>query len=1207
MNSASEKHNPIFNAENDIQFDDIFSLDEIQRMQDLFSDATGVASLITKPDGTPITQPSNFCRLCQMVRSTEKGLANCIRSDQFVRSSVPVPNDIVSKPCLSAGLFDSGASITVDGIHIANWLIGQVRNDQLDEKSVLEYATEIGVDPTEFRDAFQDVPVMPAEKFEKVTEMLFVFANQLSQKAYTNHQLKIQIAERERANELLEKSEESLSITLQSIGDGVITTDNAGLVVNMNPIAEKLCGWNLADAKGRLLIEVFNIVNYTTRIQVENPVDKVLENGQIVGLANHTVLISNDGTEYHIADSAAPIKDTDGCISGVVLVFSDVTPEFIASEKIRKSELRYRGLLNTLEAGVVVHAPDTSIIMCNSKACELLGLPEDQLLGKTGIDHHWMFLNDTETPMNFDDYPINQIVRTKKTLVDFVLGIHRPSAEDIVWVTLNGFPLFDANGEITEVVISFIDISNRKCVEDALCESELFLNETQEIALLGTYTMDLVSDQWSSSRVLNDIFGIDGSYERTTETWAAIVHPEWRQTMADYFRIDVVLQQNQFNKVYQIIRPNDNRTRWVHGRGELEYDDNGNPVKMIGTIQDITDIKDIQEALEKSEEKYRTIFENVQDVFFQIDLNGIITEISPSISNYTRVKREDLIGREVQKYYRNANDRDLFLEELRKTGEKRDYELDLKTGSGRIIHTSVNARIVFDKNGNPLGIEGFLRDISLRKKAEDALRENERYLIETQKIARLGNCTIDLNSGTWKSSEMLDKILGITTASSFTYVNWKSVIHPDWEKEVVDYFKSEVLLKRKKFDRKFKIIRQTDKEIRWVHVIGELKTDDDNQPLIFIATVQDVTKRKQAAEALRASEALYRSTLKASPDTIVVVELDGRIRMVSPSALLLYLCLDENQLVGRNMVEFLAPEESQRAQSRTAFLLQGYMGTVEYQMVRFNGEVFHAEINGDIIWTDKGEATGMVFIIRDISERKKVELDLKKSKEQLKEFAAHLQDIREEERVLLAREIHDELGQILIAIKIDLGILKQQVAKSIDNVELMASLVRFDELYGLVDNTINTTRKIMTDLRPEVLDMVGFVEAAKLHAVNFQKRHNIRCIFKSEVSNLNLSPQQSVALYRILQESLANVARHSKATDVDINLVYQTASFVMEIRDNGIGFNDDQKVKRESYGLIGMKERSFLLDGKLSIESQLGKGTKVKIEMPYISTPKNLN
>jgi PAS domain S-box-containing protein len=1299
-----------------IRFIDIFDISEIQHIQDLFADATGVASIITMPDGQPITRPSNFCRLCNIVRITEKGLANCLKSDMQVGGAGEIPTEMILKPCMSVGLWDTGASITVDGIHLANWMIGQVRNEELSEQEILEYAAQIGADKEEFKEAFHEVPVMSADRFRKVSKMLMVYANQLSQKAYSNYLLQVKILESERANELLYKSEESLSITLRSIGDGVISTDKEGLVVGMNPVAEKLCGWSLMEAKGRLLTDVFRIINSETKKSVDNPVSKVLESGQIIGLANHTVLISKDGTQYHISDSAAPIKNTDGFISGVVLVFSDVTDSYNANEKLIESERGKSVLLSNLPGMAYRRKFDKDWTMeFISNGCEkLTGYKVDDL-----VDNKVLTFNDMIVP-EFRDHLWGQwgkaVVNKESICEEYQITT---ANGDVKWVWEQGAAVYDSHGNVKALEGLLIDITDRKEAEGKLIENEQYLNETQVIARLGTYVMDVVTACWTSSSVLDEIFGIEENYVRTTEGWASIIHPDWQQHMIDYFLIDVVQNKGEFDKIYKIIRKNDKAERWVHGFGALVYDNENRPVRMIGTIQDITDVKEAEDALAKSEEKYRSIFQNVQDIFYQIDLDGYFIEISPSVSYYSGYKREDFIGQSVLDLYLNPTDRNKFLAQIYKTGVIRDSELEIKTPNNKIYHVLINAQIILDSNGKPLYIEGFLRDISKRKiaeellkaselkfrsyiqfaphavlvsdkegnfvevnpaackitgytaevlktmdqskliskdsfqsfvkhfekakqhgfafdeltlinssnakvhisvdtveitenlylgfvvditdrkNAEDVLKESEKYLIETQQIARLGNCAIDVKSGIWRSSEVLNDIFGISKNYDSSHKGWKGIIHPECEAEVLEYFKSEVVHKRTKFDMKFQIIRQSDNEVRWVHAIGKLKYDVEGEPLKLITTVQDITERKRFTDALRESEALYRSTLKASPDSIIVVEMDGSIRMVSPSALQMYLYDDDNAIIGRNLFEFLFSEDKVRAQSNTILMFQGYMGTVEYRMVRSTGEIFHAEINGDIIWTEDGKATGMVFLIRDVTGRKKAEMDLKKSQEQLKSFAAHLQNVREEERIMLAREIHDELGQILIAIKIDLGILKQKVSKSINEITVDTVNTSFDRVLGLVDDTINTTRKIMTDLRPEVLDLLGFVDAAKLYVVSFSERYKIQCDFENRVLDFTLSPQHSVALYRILQESLSNIARHSKATFVEITLTQQFEKLILQITDNGIGFDNNHKIKHDSYGIIGMKERTFLLDGEFLIESKIGQGTILKILIPH--------
>ena len=183
-----------------ISFEDLFNPDEIQRIQDEFSLATGVASIITHPDGRPLTAPSNFTRLCsEIIRKTERGCANCFRSDAAIGRYHP--DGPVVQPCLSGGLWDAGASIVVGNTHIANWLIGQVRDETQSEEKMRAYAREIGADETAFMGAFHDVPAMSREKFDQIARVLFTLAGQLSRAAYQNVQQARFITEHKHAEE----------------------------------------------------------------------------------------------------------------------------------------------------------------------------------------------------------------------------------------------------------------------------------------------------------------------------------------------------------------------------------------------------------------------------------------------------------------------------------------------------------------------------------------------------------------------------------------------------------------------------------------------------------------------------------------------------------------------------------------------------------------------------------------------------------------------------------------------------------------------------------------------------------------------------------------------------------------------------------------------------------------------------------------------
>ena len=196
-----------------ISLTDLFQVEELQKIQDTFAQATKVASIITLPDGTPVTQPSNFCRLCdEIVRKTERGRINCFCSDAIIgRRNDEGPTIQI---CLSGGLWDAGASITVNGQHIGNWLVGQVKNELNDEQQIIRYSKEIGADEGQFRQALREVPIMSLAQFNNIARLVFLFANELSLKAYQNLQQSLHIAERKQAEVALRESGERLKLLL---------------------------------------------------------------------------------------------------------------------------------------------------------------------------------------------------------------------------------------------------------------------------------------------------------------------------------------------------------------------------------------------------------------------------------------------------------------------------------------------------------------------------------------------------------------------------------------------------------------------------------------------------------------------------------------------------------------------------------------------------------------------------------------------------------------------------------------------------------------------------------------------------------------------------------------------------------------------------------------------------------------------------------
>ena len=613
-----------------VSFKDLFILEELQRFQDLFAEVHEVASVITQPDGSPITNPSNFTRLCKdIIRTTEVGCKNCFLSDAILGRNNPTGPII--QPCLSGGLLDAGVSITVGGKHIANWLIGQVRNDALNELQILEYADKIGANREEFMHALNEVPKMSAAKFNKIAQLLFVLANELSVKSYNRLKLQLQIAAYEKVTKQLEENRENLSTTLYSIGDGVISTDTNGLIVNMNLVAEKLCGWDLTDAKGKELTEVFNIINAETRESIANPVKRVLESGDIIELAGNNVLICHNGEEFHIADSAAPIRDKNGNITGVVLVFSDVTEKYIAQKKLKDSEEKFKKAFQSSNDSININQRDGSYIDVNDGFTKLTGYTQEDVAGKMSTDIDiWAIPEDLEKlHVGLIERGFVKNLESKFRCKDGSLKTALLSADII---TLNNEP---------HLLIITRDITERKQMEEQILNSKqqydnLVSNIPVGVYILrtkpeGTFALEYVSPRMAEM--------LDSSIESlltSADTVFKAIHPDDLEGFAK-LNLEGIQQNRPFDWKGRIIIKGD--VRWMHFRSRPQELENGETL-WHGLIVDITE-RMIAEAEIKYQNKELVKLDAEKDKFFSIIAHDLRSPFN-SFLGLTQIMAEEL-------------------------------------------------------------------------------------------------------------------------------------------------------------------------------------------------------------------------------------------------------------------------------------------------------------------------------------------------------------------------------------------------------------------------------------------------------------------------------------------------------------------------------------------------------------------------------------
>jgi diguanylate cyclase (GGDEF)-like protein/PAS domain S-box-containing protein len=455
----------------------------------------------------------------------------------------------------------------------------------------------------------------------------------------------------------LQASQQNLTIMLNAIGDAVIATDTAGRITRMNPAAERLTAWPLADALGLPLTEVFRIVNAQTRMPSLNPVQLVMARGEVMGLANHTTLLARDGREFQIADSAAPIRDASSIIVGVVLVFSDISDKYRNDLALKESEQQYRSLLANLSAGVVVHRADTTIMLSNARAAELLGLTEEQMEGKAAPDPDWCFIREDRTPMPLADYPVNLILASGLPLQTYVVGVRHPGRTDPTWVICNGYPVRDDQGKMLQAVVTFTDITKRMQAESALAASEERWKFAIEGAGDGLWDWNVQTGEAYYSPRYKHMFGYaDADFGTTSDEWSKRIHPDDAPgvfaTLQPYMDGKPGSASVEFRMLCK-----DGSWMWTLGRGMVvKRDAHGKPLRMIGTNADITQRKQAQEKIQLA----ASVFTHALEGIIITTPDATILDVNEAFTRITGYSREEAVGQNPRILKSGRHDRNFY-------------------------------------------------------------------------------------------------------------------------------------------------------------------------------------------------------------------------------------------------------------------------------------------------------------------------------------------------------------------------------------------------------------------------------------------------------------------------------------------------------------------------------------------------------------------
>jgi len=364
---------------------------------------------------------------------------------------------------------------------------------------------------------------------------------------------------------------------------------------------------------------------------------------------------------------------------------------------------------------------------------------------------------------------------------------------------------------------------------------------------------------------------------------------------------------------------------------------------------------------------------------------------------------------------------------------------------------------------------------------------------------------------------------------------------------------------------------------------------------------RDITERKRAEQSLRESQNRFESVIDSAMDAIISIDEAHRVVLFNAAAERMFGC-SAAEALGQTLDRFIPPRlRSAHRKHVRAFGATGLtsraMGKLDALTgLRSDGREF--PIEASISQTEIGGEKLFTVILRDITERKEAVEALSRSEGQLRGLATRLQRAREEEAIRIARELHDQLGRCLTTIKMDITLI-EQMASVQPTAETIGSIPEKTRLMlEAIDETVHVVRKISTELRPGILDDFGLAAAIEWQAKDFQRRSGVLCILNVPQEDLDVSREQATAFFRIFQEILTNVARHSKAGKVWVHLEVRDGMVALEVEDNGVGISPEALGRPQALGLLGMRERAAVFGGSVEIAGIPGKGTTVVVCMP---------
>ena len=718
------------------------------------------------------------------------------------------------------------------------------------------------------------------------------------------------VTDQKRAAEALQKQREWLRVTLNSIGDAVLAADNAGNVTFLNPVAERLTGWTAAEAIGRPAKEIFRIINEQTREAAGDIVKQVLQQERHVALANHTALLTRNGGEIPVEDSAAPIVDNEGNITGVVLVFHDVTAkrrsqaELAAAHAAVETERnRLSALMDALPVGVALLDANGGCLSSNRHFERVWGgsRPPTRSVSDYAAYRAWWAAGGQ--PVQPEEWASARAVQKGETVTNQEFEIQRFDGSR-AFVLNSAAPIRDADGHIVGSAVAIEDITESKQAERLLKENEALLRSFFDSPGVMRGIAELVDGQIvhvSCNNFAADVYGVSresiagktilqaGGTEEIARLWTALYQESLRTG-------------KPVSREYARPRP-DSGQCWLFGTAcYLGPGRSGQP-RFAYTCVDVTDQKKAEEALRVSEEQFRTLANAIPQLCWMANPDGWIFWYNDRWYDYTGTTPEQMQGWGWQAVH-DPQRLPSVLERWKAsiaTGEPFDMVFPLRGADGILRPFLTRAMPVRDLDGKVSRWFGANTDISEQHKAQEALAASERLYRAIGESIDYGVWVCAPDGRNTYASESFLKLVGMTQEQCSDF-GWGDVLHPDDAERTIAAWK-ECVKNQGRWDIEHRF-RGVDGKWHPILARGAPVRDEQGRIICWAGINLDISARKRAQEETQRTNAVLEAFFASSPGILNILDEDFRYLKTDPLTPT-YFGLTRDQMVGRSIGELV--------------------------------------------------------------------------------------------------------------------------------------------------------------------------------------------------------------------------------------------------------------------------------------------------------------